>query len=70
MKVRRLGRLRITQGDHGAIGIDSTNVQQFTMNWESGLPRIIGVEGQIVDRGGGETFLRFTKGSENTWEVR
>lgn len=67
---RRLGKLRITKSGGGAIKIDSTNVQQFTINRRSGSPGIIDVEGQAIDRDNGEMFVRFSKGAENVWRVR
>lgn len=68
-KIYRLGKLRISKSGHGAIGIDSTNVQQFTINWRGGLPGVIDVEGQVINRDDGETFVRFNKDSEDLWKV-
>lgn len=70
MKVRhRLGKLHILQKDHDTMAIRSTNVKQFTMTWRSGSPEVIDVEGQVVNRDNGETFVRFSKGAENVWKV-
>ena len=49
--------------------IRSTNVKQFTMIRESGLPEVIDVEGQVVSRQSGKSFVRFSKGAENAWMV-
>lgn len=69
IRYRRLGKLRIAKSGHGTIEIDSTNVRQFTMGWKGGLPRVIDVEGQVVNSPDGETFLRFKKDSGDMWRV-
>jgi len=65
----RLGKLRITKGGRDTIEIDSTNVRQFTMDVRGGLPKVIDVEGQVVNSPEGETFLRFGKDSGDMWRV-
>ena len=68
-RYRRLGKLRITKGGRDTIEIDSTNVQQFTINWGSGLPGVVDVEGRVINRGSRETFARFSKDPEDMWKV-
>ena len=69
IRYRRLGKLRITNNDRDTIEIDSTNVRQFTMSWRGDLPRVIDVEGQVVNSANGESFLRFRKDSGDVWRV-
>jgi len=69
IRCHRLGKLRISKNGHDSIGIDSTNVQQFTMDWRNSLPGVVDVEGQVVKRESGETFVRFSRDTENIWRV-
>ena len=39
------------------------------MGWRGGLPRVIDVEGHVVNSADGETFLRFRKDSGDMWRV-
>jgi hypothetical protein len=70
MVYHRLGKLRIFKEDHDTMTIRSTNVKQFTMTQRGGLPGVIDVEGQLVSKNNGKTFVRFSKGPENAWRVR
>lgn len=69
-RIRRLGKLRISNSGRGTVAIDCTNVQRFTITRGSNSPGNINVEGQAMDIENGKVFVRFRKDAEGTWKVR
>lgn len=69
-RIRRLGKLRISNSGRGTVAIDCTNVQRFTITRGSNSPGNINVEGQAMDIKNGKVFVRFRKDAEGTWKVR
>jgi hypothetical protein len=58
---RRLGKLRVSKSGHDTVGIDSTNVRQFTMNLGTDSPGVIDVEGQVVNINNGKRLFASAK---------